>query len=49
MPLIIIHWADRRPQFRVLRSRLAFRPDIRRLPAFVKTLVLVWLAGNIRQ
>jgi hypothetical protein len=49
MPLIVIHWADRRPQFRVLRSKLGFRQDIRRLAAVAKTFVLVWLVGSTRK
>ncbi len=49
MPLIIIHWADRRPQFRALRSKLGFRQDIRRLAAVAKMAVLVWLLGGIRK
>jgi hypothetical protein len=47
MPLIVIHWADRRPRFRALRSRLDILPEVRRLAAFAKALVLVWLADNV--
>jgi hypothetical protein len=47
MPLIVIHWADRRPRFRVLRSRPGILPEVRRLAAFAKALVLVWLADNV--
>jgi hypothetical protein len=47
MPLIIIHWADHRPRFRSLRSGLNILPGVRRLVAFAKALVLVWLTDNV--
>jgi hypothetical protein len=47
MPLIVIHWADRRPRLRGLRSRLDVLTEVRRLAAFAKALVLVWLADNV--
>jgi hypothetical protein len=47
MPLIVIHWADRRPRFRVLRPTRGVLPEVRRLAAFAKALVWVWLADNV--
>jgi hypothetical protein len=47
MPLIVIHWADRRPRFRVLRPRQGSLPEVRRLAALAKAVVLVWLADNV--
>jgi hypothetical protein len=41
MPLIIFHWADRRPHIKP-----ALRQDARRLAALVRALVLVWLVDS---
>ena len=47
MPLIIFHWADRRPRLPVPLFRPALRQDIRRLAALVRALVLFWLADSV--
>jgi hypothetical protein len=47
MPLIIFHWADRRPRLHMPPIRPALWQDIRRLVAVVKAFVLVWFTDSI--
>ena len=47
MPLIIFHWADRRPRLHLAPIRFAFRQDVRRVIAVVRAFVLVWLADSL--